>query len=617
MKYILIWLKNYWSALLAAFLVGLIYFLPNILIPRQLASEGYTNYHPLNLEAPVLDEVGSYGVKIKEVLEGKFDDGDPYLAEYKHQPTIWGNYYTSLAVGVILKLFGLTDPTPLFVIGDFIFPSLAFLLAFYLFYLLIGDKRWSLLGGLVMIVFPNLGALRLAVAMPWWRQADIFFSATGRLFDDTLPRLLVPSFTLPFFLLALIAFIRLNDKPTIGRMIIAGLTFGALFYVYFYYWMFTVIFFTFFGLWLLWRRDFVLLKFIIGVVATAGLVAWPALAAMVRLLRDSSYAALRLRAGLVVSRTVNLGSIDNYIFIVLMIIIFIWAVKKQYLKNYQAGWLGSALVTTLAVTNIQLIFGFNPQPDHWGSRVTIYILVMGLIIGAWCVMRLARIEIIRRFAPLILIPILMITGAVNKIQTAQLEVWNYQMFPDVSASLAWMASHLPPESVVVTPSTKMNILLPFFTSVNVYVPPINFTIAPTEEVQNRFLEVYKLYNVTPEFFTKIFSFGINGADFKDLFANRRMELDPFFFISGDLDKTLSGYSYHQRELYIPAERVKNLLITYRALAAPVPPTLHLAHHADYLYNGPYERLFNKLKPSLFNNLELVYNHNLVQIYAIH
>ena len=57
--------SSYGITIILAFTVGLIYFLPNILIPRFLEKEGYHSYQLLNLEAPVLDEIGSYGVKIK------------------------------------------------------------------------------------------------------------------------------------------------------------------------------------------------------------------------------------------------------------------------------------------------------------------------------------------------------------------------------------------------------------------------------------------------------------------------------------------------------------------------------------------------------------------------
>lgn len=606
--------NNFWTIILAVML-GFIYFLPNILIPRLLAKEGNYSYHLLNLEAPVLDEVGSYGVKIKELLEGKQHDGDPYVAEYKNYPTVWGNYYMAWLVGKILLIFQAQSPVPLFIVGDFFFPALSFVLAFYIFYILTKHRQWSYLSALVLIAYPNLSALLWFGKHETYQSVATFLDAFSRLFDGDFTRLLVPAFSFPFFLAAILALLCWLEKNTRVWLWTVGLTTGLLFYIYFYYWMFWTISLGILFLVFLLRRQLAMVRsfFKIGVISL--IVSAPFWLNFYQLSQSPAYQVLRLRAGLVMGRFLDYGSWDNYVIIGLALLITGLAVKRGVFNKNFFSFLFSILLATLVVINLQVIFGFNPQPDHWGSRVNIYILVLALMLGVFYFFKLKNFSTLTRYLPLIIIPALLMVGLWSKTTYAMISKYDYLVFPDVIKSYQWINEHIPTDQVLVSPSTKTNIALPFFTVANIYAPPINFSVAPADEITNRFLEAYRVFAVPPEFLKNNLATGVAAVDQHTLFAKRRLEFDPLFFLRGDLDKTLGGYNYQLKNRYPDQSIVVEIINQYTRLTMPMN-RLTFQHRADYIYNGPYEKLFGRFNPKKFNNLEKVYDQNLVQIYKI-
>ncbi len=56
----------------------------------------------INLVHYNLEEIFSYGAKVREIIDGHFFDGDPYLAEYKHMVTAWDFYPLALVLGTDL-----------------------------------------------------------------------------------------------------------------------------------------------------------------------------------------------------------------------------------------------------------------------------------------------------------------------------------------------------------------------------------------------------------------------------------------------------------------------------------------------------------------------------------
>lgn len=606
--------NNFWTILLAA-LIGFIYFLPNILIPYFLEKEGYASYHLLSLEAPVLDEIGSYGVKIKEIMEGKIKDGDPYLFEYKNYPTIWGNYYMSLLAGKLLRLFFIQNPTLFFVIGDFLFPALNFILAFYIFYLLTRNRRWSYLSALVLISFPNLSSLLGLVSSASYQDAAAFLKSISQAFDPDFTRLLVPAFSFPFFLTAMLCLLYWLEKDTSVRRWAVGISTGLLFYIYFYYWMFwaisLVILFSGFLIYRRWETVWSFLK--IGAISL--LLALPFWLNFYQLLQSPSYQVLSGRAGLALGHFFDFGSGDNYVMIVLAILTTGLAMKRGLFNKKFFAFLASILLTTLIVINLQLIFGFNPQPDHWGSRVNIYILVLALLVAIFYILKLKNFTTLMRYAPIVIVPALMIVALWAKTTNSSINKYNYLVFPDVIKSYEWINENILTDKVLVTPSTKSNIALPFFTGVNIYAPPINFSIAPTVEITDRFLEAYRIFGVSADFLKNNLESGLASVDPRVLFAKRRLEFDPLFFLLGDLEKTRGNYNYQSKNQYPASENVERFLALYEKISPP-SQKLSLKYRADYLYWGPYEKLFGHFKPEKFKNLEKIYDYNLVQIYKI-
>lgn len=493
-----------------AFVVGGIYFLPNILIPVFQDRGGFGVYHPMSLEAPTLDEVAAYGSRLREVMDGHFSDGDAYLREYKNQPTMWGSDVMAVMLGAIPFVFGMKDPTPVYVFGDFFFPVLIFLAAYALFFIITRNKLWSIFGALIFSAFPNISVFRSFFSPAFYSafSPERLFGVFERVFNPSLTRLFVPGFSLLFFILFLFTVLRAlksEKEKIISNILSASLAFGFLFYIYFYYWAFATVLMFILSVLLLFvgrEKAFTAIKILFG----GFIVSLPYWIKFLKLRNNPLYEELSARVGLEVNRAFRIESMDAYILAIVLSIVLIWLGRKRG-EIITGIFLGAALLSYIVVLNIQIVIGFNIQPDHWGSRVNVYILSMGTIITIFWLFDFLSKKF-KNSRPILSAPIIyalllffLSMALVVQIRNSSFAANDYRISKDLLAAYKWIDRNTPKDSVFLSPSSKTTFYLPFFTHANVYVPPACYSLLPRDQIIDRFLESYAYFGV-PESFLK-------------------------------------------------------------------------------------------------------------------
>jgi hypothetical protein len=144
----------------------------------------------------------------------------------------------------------------------------------------------------------------------------------------------------------------------------------------------------------------------------------------------------------------------------------------------------------------------------------------------------------------------------------------------------WLNRSTPRDSVVVTPSFETNMLLPVYTHANVFLPNGNQSLAPTAELVDRLLIVYKVFGVPPAYLAASLrddparapAMAANGGRFE----RRRPEL---------LEQYARWYVFH---LFVPSDALVREIQTRFEQLAVSPARPFGRFRADYVWMSPLE-----------------------------
>src|SRR3989344_4178064 len=611
--------KHYWAVVVAV-LIGLIYVLPNLLMPRLQKQENVNGkFTPVSIEASELDEIAIYGVQLRRAMDGDKHSGDPYLAEYQDIATVRSDKFLAGVLGWPARFFGVSDIKQIFVWSDFIFPALIFLLIYILFWALTSEKAWSIFGGILFTAFPNLSAYASVLNPLHWKDLPLsdVFGIVGRGFDPAVTRLFVPGAALPFFVL----FLLLTQKLVSGSrkllfVVASAVSYGLLFYIYFYYWVFATGLLGILFIFLLFRknaqRKFIFLELLGGLVV--GIPFW---IRYYTASQASLAAELAQRSGLELGRFFRLTSLDNLIFVIVASISLYFFVRRRYEIEKNVLFVLAAAWTMIAVLNIQLLTGFNVQPDHWGSRVNVYILVILAITILFWINKIFVAKYEKRAATVLIFlsALLLLTGFVSKTEQSWRDYSRYTLPTELTDSFDWINENIAPDSVFITPSSKMDHYLPLFTHTRIYMASACYTSASISEMEQRFLESYAFFGVKKNYLRQSLLMNLVKSDNNNDIL-RKWELDPVYMMYCD-NYRAGGFIGNSLTRPVGEGIYNPLLAKYQALLnQPKSLIIKPTYQANYVYWGPYEKWLAPYGPEHYTNIKKVYSNNLVQIYAI-
>lgn len=600
--------KTLLIAFLGGILMGAIYYLPNLYMKNQ-AGRVSGGVYLASLRD--MDEGFAYGSRVREALDGDFHEGDPYLQEYKNMPNIWETNYAAAFFGFIMRAAGIRHVDILFSLGDFVFPFILFFISFYLFFSIIKNRLYSFFSAFTMLSFPGIFTIAVKnLFNPNFYKTlsfENFLSLFQSIFNNYLSRLFAPGFYLIFMLFFIYCLYAAASRPNRKNIFLAGIFFGLLFYLYLYYWAFAFVLLIIFCAILLAMKCEAAVRAVCKIFILGIIISIPFWIKMYYLKTFPLYADYAARTGQVVGRHIRWASRDLYIliFILAIFLIFYWVKKKQII----APFIISLLLTYAAVLNLQLILGFNVQPDHWGSKIGIYLVSFSILVGIYLFADLFFQLRNGRFLWLILIIFIGEMAVLSQVAvSAETKYTEYVLNKDVYGAAEWMNNNSENGSVVVTPSVYMNFVIPIITHNNIYLPSACRSMAGSGEIITRFQEINSVFNVREDYLK--YNLGIFPPDKFNAMIYSESYREFLFCTVENFDKKIAESKLSQEKF------VDNLLIRRKSPGGKKRERLRFYFGADYLFVGPKEKLISKFDSARYNNLNLVFHNNSVNIYKI-
>jgi hypothetical protein len=440
----------------------------------------------------------------------------------------------------------------------------------------------------------------------FWRTLSFygFFSIFERGFNAGLSRIFVPAVYLPVLFLFFIFLLKATSDGRKKYIVPAGIFFGLCFYTYFYYWIFAVAVVVCFIFLLLLAGEKKRFFDALNVFVLGAIISVPLWIKMIYLRSFPAYGEYALRVGRETGRFVRWESADLYIFIGLLICFLAYYWRKT--KSVLAIFTISLLLCVIAVLNMQLVTGFNIQPDHWGSRLNVYIVSFSLLASAHLLSAKLKSERARKyfnFSLGVLVVAGLITGFLAQTVRASVKYNDYMAEKNVYTALQWMNENTERGSVVATPSLYMNFIIPIVTHNNIYFPPSCRSMASEAEILQRFYETSAIFGVKSGYL----EYGM-GLAAKTRFAWRDADYGKFLFC----DTYLNG----PEKTAIPKDTARRILAAQEKFNIADKGAARFIFRADYLFYGPEERVMGRFDTRNYKNLEEVYSNDAVKIYRI-
>ncbi|MDO8464216.1 MAG: hypothetical protein Q7S46_03045, partial [Gallionella sp.] len=198
-------MKQHRLAILLSVFIGIIVGLPHLLIPRIIVPAKYDplQFNPEGGSAITMEEVYTYVPEVKEITEGKFWVTDTQVAEYNGRSTPFvGETGLAWVMAGLAKITGSIQNA--FIVADFIFPAVTFLLVYAIVWLFTRSQVVSAAAGTVLVIWPEL-----LVLFPY---PNVIISAAKSAFDPRdflfISRNFHPQLSLPAYLFAFLCLLR-------------------------------------------------------------------------------------------------------------------------------------------------------------------------------------------------------------------------------------------------------------------------------------------------------------------------------------------------------------------------------------------------------------------------
>lgn len=479
---------------LVVLIVSLVFSLPHILIPMQI---GWGKYDPLEFfgSSISMEEVYTYVPEVQEILEGKHWVSDTQLFEYKNKYSPYiGETFPAYVMVFLTKIFGSVSGA--FVAADIIFPALAVLVVYTLLYVWTRQSELSIVGSLISILFPRLVAL-----LPYTQKMykEIFVPET---YPDFLffSRNFHPQLSYVLYMMAVLLIWKAISGSKRFYVIVAGIFIGLQFYSYLFSWTSLSLGLIMFSICVLIKRDHRTIKklFLMGVVA--GIVASGYFISSFNFRFSEGGKDFFLRSSSAAFDFIILTF--RYIGFLILFSLF-FPVRKYKLKTFIISmWLVPVILPIVS----QWLLGRNLEGDHWLQRFTMPWTIYGITVIAGIFTERNRIT--NKWLKLLsTVSIIVILISAVRIQT-------YQSFQKADGFIlneqrkqlyGWINNNLSPDSVIASLDWETVGTLPAFTGGNNFAPIGIRSIAPTKELQERYLWLFSLYDVDHEFVRLMFT----------------------------------------------------------------------------------------------------------------
>lgn len=596
-------MKKHWLAFVLSVVSGIIVGLPHLLISRIIAP---AKYDPLQFSSGegssiTMEEVYTYVPEVREILEGKIWVSDTQVAEYNGKPNPFiGETGLAWIMAGMAKLTGSTESA--FIVADFIFPALTFLLAYAIVWVFTQNRIISSAAGVTLVLWPEL-----VVLFPY---PNSLISSAKAAIDPRdflfIARNFHPQLSLPAYLGAFLLVILAIKKKKIWLSILAGVSVGFLFYTYIFNWtafVFGIAIFTICGTFS-WKvsqtshrrqqwRHFFIVAVITGLLAIPYFVSvWQFRASS---LAQDFFAKLSLPKRGFFDLTAR-----HWIFVLLFLIVdfrYLWRTEKETPRKREESpllrlerillvclWIAPLILPDL----MQSIFGRDLEGKHWVRRIGYPFSIIGLAIVASQIVNKKWIKLV--FLPLILV--VLAYGSVRQINMSLKSATAYAQNPTKQELYDWVNQNTPPGSVIASLGWDTVVNIPAKTHAFNFSPIGMRTIAPTDEAIDRFLWAAALYGANDEYIERAFSARGEGTT-RALY---------FKFAEGD------------EEFAVPLELTSKIKQRYQIIITQNLKDSTVPFRLDYLLIGETEKKLLELSGGKVNGVTVFANklYNLVR-----
>lgn len=611
-------------AIICAGLIVFLQVLPHAILVPVFAAAGRT-YHPVT----PMSIGGNYPVfphRIQEYLEGKTIITDPNLWEYQNGP--WSSRPPLPAL--FFAAFGFVVDRPWF------FPAAETVSAVGIFCLLAGflsvltGKRrlsalWAffLCTGAMLTAFDLFPvsreevatAVKLLAPFSWgesWIPRMQFFSVEA----------VVPALIMQIgFLWALYGFIVVPARRT---AIWLGLIFGLTFYTYPFYWMFDSVVLGMLGLVWLGQRKLRPLGWLCvagGIGAIMSALFWVMFFSLRQL--PQYHEVLDRTSQTEFGRFVRWSDWKFYILLIVGWLSVWYLARRAWVASVLPLYFGVLFLAVVAGHNMQLVTGFTISPDHWISRGLYlpFALLLGVVVAVvW--ERLVRPRLAQQSKWLMpalgmLLCAYLLSGAASA--QARLTVrlaWTHLLPVHITDALVWVDQNVPEDAVIVTPSLFISELIPYETRARVFVPQAWNTVAPFQELRERWFMTLRLVGASEEWVRASFQQAPDGVPFSLTQRLIRFGLDPRNYLVGFGFREWQDDSPDKEVVHISEPTIDAFVAEYRAGQAQPGEALGKKYRADYLLVTKGDLPDPASLVPIFLTWERVYDARGVSIYRI-
>jgi len=615
--------RHWWPVLvLAALTISLIYGSIHFFRAAILISEGKT-YDPLSLLA-YFDETNVTGPRAREVLDGNRYVSDVDSYEHISAPA-WLPVLPPLLFAPLV-LISRSVPHA-FIAAEFIFPFLYFFLWYGIAGLIFKGRRWpSLFSALWLCLFPYIGLFFPATSFSQLKTLiGNFLPFQHGLSRDRLSLVLMESFIPDFLIFGAALYFLFKSFLTAKAKYYAalGVSIGLMFYTYFYHWTFTFCAALLLFLYAILQKDRQRIRGFLICFGAAAAIAFGYVLQYLAANQLPQYQQIIARLWIEHGRTFRISEWPYYAAVLFFLFVF-WRIWKR-IETDDADKrvmlvIGSMLATGVFALNAQIVTGFNIQPSHWMPRTNVIALDFAMAFsGYWLFLRLRSIRWKRVcIAAFILLTAFQIIGGFHS-QYVYAKAFAERMTiePWRKKSLGWLNAHIQKNDVVLSTSLVTNYFLPLYTSARIYLPRANDTTASDEEMLDRLIIAYKLFNIPEEKLWQLFDTEANqGTMYKpeetfDDFEQRGL---LYFFSAAALDQSVDGYK-RTTKFQMPKSAREYLQSAY-VMMGSFDQDWQSKYRIDYVYFGPKEREMSSVDPDSLSFLEHVYSEGGVDIYKI-
>lgn len=575
-----------------ALFVGFIYGSHHIFIPWELDGEPY---EPVTIAAN-RDEGAMYGPRANAVYYGDLVAGDISVAGNERGPSPLP-ILNPIILGGLGRLTGSLRKG--FILSDFLFPPFIFLALYALARELFYRRFAAILFAAVFVFMPKI-FLAIPPVSPSLAREFVSAVAPDPANLPYFSRFEYPKITFFFFTLALFFAVRALRRGGGAPVLWAGLSFGALFYTYLYDWVYVTIGLAFTSALFLFQKKFWESKRLLAVIGIGLAVSVPYWINFFELINLPHYGDVAARLGSELGRQMRLLTAwKTYARSAALIALvwFLWRKRERLAATVLAGFLPVIAV----VLNLQVVLGFNPQPDHW-HRIQFLAVGLGFFaIGLWAYDRFLSSRVGRQFIRSlagIIMAFIFGSALYGEYAFSRAQAKNFVVPRARAESYKWLREYAPRSSTIVSNSFTASSEFLLYTSSKSFLPNGFNTTISNDELWERFMLTSRIFDVS-----------------KDDFQKGAAEVVGYLFVDAYRDRSIDAY-FREADRELPNDILASKTAEYGGYVEKPAADLVDVYRMDYIYFAKSRDYGSGLLAGI-ESFPKVFENEGVVIYSLH